>query len=186
MPFRRIFVAIDIPEDVRGVIVNHISYLNKAFPHARVKWERAEKFHITMKFFGDADEPLMEKIEELVATAAASVAPFKLTAQGPGSFRRRESAVLWIGVEEFARAVGTLARIAKCLKDDDQQTRRFHPHITIARIKKPVPARELIDAHDRAALQPREFLVDHLTIYESKLLQTGSVYSVVSRHRLSE
>src|SRR5687768_12105672 len=110
MSIRRIFVAIDISEDVRGAIADHVSLLKESFSEAPVRWERHEKFHITMKFFGDADERQLERIEEVVARAAGSVRPFKLSLNGPGSFLRRESAVLWIGVEETRREAGTLAR----------------------------------------------------------------------------
>ena len=184
MAIKRIFVAIDISEDVRREIADHISRLKKVYPHTMVKWEPIEKFHLTMKFFGDTDELQLARINDQVARAAASVSPFKLVARGPGSFRRRESAVLWIGVEESPGQVGRLSQIAHILEGGGRELRRFHPHITIARIKKPAQARELIDAHNRSDLDAHEFLVDHLTIYESKLLPSGSVYSVISRQAL--
>ena len=183
MTIRRIFVAIDISEDVRRAINEHVSQLRLAFADAPVKWERAEKFHLTMKFFGNTDERQLERINDLVASAAESTAPFKLMVSGPGSFRRRDSAVLWIGVEESSGQVGKLAQIAKILEANSPESRKFHPHITVARIKNPARARELIDSHGSAPIQSREFFVDHLTIYESKLLPTGSLYSVVSKHR---
>lgn len=184
MPVKRIFVAVDLSEDVRRAIAEHVSHLKVAFPSAPVRWEHAEKFHITMKFFGDTDETQLQRIKELVARAASTAPPFKLTVSGPGAFRRRENAVLWIGVEESPGEAGRLTRIAHILEGGSRERRRFHPHITIARIKKPAQARELIDAHNRSDLDAHEFLVDHLTIYESKLLPSGSVYSVISRQAL--
>ncbi len=182
MPIRRLFVAIDISEDVRRAIADHVLRLKEAFPDAPVKWEPTEKFHITMKFFGDTDGPRLKQIEDLVASSALSTEPFKLTVKGPGLFRSREGAVLWIGVGESAGAVGRLTQIANILEGNARGPRRFHPHITIARTKRPAQARELIDVHTGSVLDLSEFLIDHLTIYESNLLPTGSVYSVVSEH----
>ena len=184
MPVRRIFVAVDLSEDVRRAVADHVSHIKESFPDVPVKWERPEKFHITMKFFGDTDERQLEHIDDLVASAAASVSPFTLTINGPGSFRRRDSAVLWIGVEESAGEDRDLSQLARILEGDNQP-RQFHPHITIARIKNPGQARDVLVAHDRSFIAPLEFLVDRLTIYESKLLRTGSVYSVVAEHRFT-
>ena len=186
MPVKRIFVAIDISEDVRRAAADHVSFMKKAFPDTPVKWEPSEKFHITMKFFGDTDDQAFERVANVVSRAAEVTSPFVLTMDHSGSFRRRDSAVLWIGVREAAGESGILARIANILENDSRQTRRFHPHITIARIKRPAQARELIDAHNKAFIEPIEFPVTHLNVYESRLLPTGSIYSVVSKHSLGE
>lgn len=186
MGTRRIFVAIDLSEDVRREIADHVSGLRTSFPDAPVKWEPAEKFHITMKFFGDTDTRQLERIVDRVERAARSVSPFKLIVKGPGSFRRRESAVLWIGVEESAAKLGRLVQISNILEGNNRGDRRSHPHITIARVKRHDQAGEVIGAHTRSPLEAREFIVNHLTIYESRLLSTGSVYSAVSATALSK
>jgi 2'-5' RNA ligase len=59
--------------------------------------------------------------------------------------------------------------------------RRFTPHITIGRVRDPNSARDLLAAHLDAQIEPVEFEAVSLTVYESKLLPTGSVYSVVAR-----
>jgi 2'-5' RNA ligase len=181
MALRRIFVAIDLSEDVRQGIAEHVLGLKAAFPEAPVKWESPEKFHTTMKFFGDADERQLEEITNLVSQAVESVSQFQLTVRKPGSFLRPENAVLWIGVEESPGEAARLKRIAGLLEGENRQPRRFHPHITIARIKRPRDARDLIYVHNSSVLEARKFVVDRLTIYESKLLTAGSVYSVVAR-----
>ncbi len=70
MPVRRIFVAIDISEDVRGRVAAYISRLRIDFPGVPVKWESPEKLHLTMRFFGNVDDAGLEEISSQVETAA--------------------------------------------------------------------------------------------------------------------
>ena len=73
-------------------------------------------------------------------------------------------------VERICRQLG--------FESDD---RKFRPHITIGRVRDPNSARHVVAAHLEAHIEPVKFEADGLVMYESKLLPTGSVYSVVAR-----
>jgi len=53
---KRIFTAIDISGEARKMAADYIENLRGEFSQIRVGWERAEKLHLTLKFFGDIDE----------------------------------------------------------------------------------------------------------------------------------
>lgn len=59
------------------------------------------------------------------------------------------------------------------------EERSFHPHVTIGRIRQPESSRKLAEAHINAQIEPIEFEVRQLVLYESKLLPSGSVYSII-------
>ena len=174
---RRVFAAIDISEEARRAATEYISRLRTMFPDSSARWERPEKLHITVKFAGSLDEGQLEIFTERVAEAAKSVDRFKIKIAGTGAFvKRRGPSVLWLRVEQIATVDEPMGKIARMLAGKDN-TRPFHPHITIARIKDASEVTGLIDMHRALEFESAEFEVSEIVIYESKLLPSGSVYS---------
>ena len=66
-----------------------------------------------------------------------------------------------------------------------KETRAFRPHITIGRVRDPDEATALADIHLGIKIEPVEFEVAEIVIYESKLQPTGSVYSRLASIPLS-
>ena len=188
MAGRRIFIAIDISDAARRVCAAHIEQLRRQFPKVRVGWERPEKLHITLKFLGDAADGLVDDIVQNVGEVAAESGRFQLRVSGAGVFPGASwPRILWIGVDDLSDATTELNRRVEnvCeLLGFVKEQKRFHPHITIGRMREPKPA--LAKAHIASAIEPVEFAVDSIVVYESKLLPTGSVYSVIERAALTE
>ena len=61
-----------------------------------------------------------------------------------------------------------------------KETRAFRPHITVGRVRDPDEAATLAGKHLSTKIEPVEFEVAEIVIYESKLQSTGSVYSRVA------
>ena len=61
----------------------------------------------------------------------------------------------------------------------EAETRDFTPHITIGRVRPTGAPSTLVDQHLSAQIEPVEFEVSSIVIYESILERTGSVYSKV-------
>jgi 2'-5' RNA ligase len=182
MEKKRIFAAIDISDETRERIAVYQRSLGQNFHDIPVKWEKPEKLHITLKFAGCIDNAALNSLTSNVAAAAADTQPFSITLAETGAFVKRSSRsnVLWIGSSQRYVLDELAAKI-------DVQTirRRLKPHITIARIKDVQKAQPLIDHHLDSEFDPVTFKVKEITIYESTLLPSGSVYGVVSRHRLA-
>jgi 2'-5' RNA ligase len=103
---------------------------------------------------------------------------------GTGAFvKRRGPSVLWLGVEQITGS-DVLGQVARML--DGKEDRPFHPHVTIARIKDAKKAKELIEEHRKREFETVAFEVNHLVIYESKLLPDGSAYSKISSFALAD
>jgi RNA 2',3'-cyclic 3'-phosphodiesterase len=186
----RIFVAIELPANVRKQITEHIDHLRQAIPDARASWNRQENLHLTLKFLGDTPVTQVEALSQAVQRAAITVQPFELIVGGCGAFPQRgRPRVLWIGIEDPS---GNLARLQQALEDEcakagfKLEPRAFHPHLTIARIRKPEGSRELAASHNEIGFEPESVKVSEVTVIRSELLSAGSRYTVISRHEIGE
>jgi 2'-5' RNA ligase len=185
---KRIFVAVDISEQARRRVAAYIESLQTEFRPVRVGWDKPEKLHLTLKFLGETEENRLAELRKIVAKCAGEISNFKLRIGGTGIFpNERNARVLWIDATD---ETGSLARIntfleAECEKIGfPKEKRGFVPHLTIGRVREPHGARNLAQKHRQNNFEPVEFEVSEIVIYESKLLPTGSVYSVVSKHAL--
>jgi 2'-5' RNA ligase len=184
----RVFVAVDISFEARRKAAAYIETLRSEFRQIRVGWDKPEKLHLTLKFLGDADEKQLTQLHEIVEKVSGEISLFKLRISETGVFPNARSArVLWIDVKDEA---GNLARINDLLETECEkigfakEKRKFVPHLTIGRVREPYRAGELAKKHLENTFEPVEFEVSEIVIYESKLLPTGSIYSVVSKHEL--
>lgn len=189
MDIHRTFIAIELPHDLRGVVRDHISQLRKKVPDASASWSREDNLHLTLKFFGDVP---VSRIAYVTAAASAAVkarAPFELVIAGCGVFPRSSKPnILWIGVEDASDA---LHKLQKNLEDEAAargfapERRGYHPHLTIARIRHPLGARELADAHLSFNFPRQGFTATELVVFRSDLLPGGSRHTPISHHAFS-
>jgi RNA 2',3'-cyclic 3'-phosphodiesterase len=174
----RLFVALDIPEDVRSSLAALVSHLHPSCRSAR--WARIEGLHVTLKFIGEASP---EKTAE-INTALASIpsrAPIPLSFRGLGFFpNERRPRVLWAGIEAgpdlaaLAAAVETALAGLGIARDE----RAFSPHLTLARFDTP----RGLDALHAAILKAvhLEFGVStarEFHLYQSVLKPGGAEYT---------
>ncbi len=184
----RVFCAIDLPRDVREKVLAHSMALRKALPAAHASWSKPENIHLTLKFLGDISQSRVGSLSTAAAIACKGLESFLIGVQGNGVFPARgRPRVLWIGIEDVAGKLGELYRRLEeeCAKAGfSKEERAFHPHLTLARLRKPEGARELAEAHKQMQFEPIEFSVSELLVIRSELSSAGSNYTTISRHRL--
>lgn len=188
MQSKRIFIAIDISDSARAACAAHILLLRQNFLQVRVGWERPEKLHLTLKFLGNISAHILKDLETSISEIASHHARFKLQLSEPGVFPLRpRPRILWIGVDDPSGGIGPIYSEIEdvCHRSGfEREKKTFRPHLTVGRIKEPQKAVELAAAHLQTKIEPVEFEVAEVVIYESKLQPTGSVYSVVSTAKL--
>ena len=182
----RVFCAVELPEDLRARVAERVRQLRSEFPDVRASWERPEKLHVTLKFLGDLQPARVEALTAAVASAAASVEPFELAVDEPGSFPPHgQPRVLWLGIGD---ASGRLAFMHRSLESEcasagfPREPRAFKPHLTLARIRAPRGARELAAAHRETPFEPQRFKASEIVVMQSELGPGGSRYTPLSRH----
>ena len=184
----RVFCAIELSEAVRQQVIQHIARLKEAVPDARASWSRADNIHLTLKFLGEISLPQVEKLSEAASRSVGGFAPFKIVLGQTGIFPKHGSPrVLWIGVNDFE---GKLDELHARLEAESEKAgfprepRPFHPHITLARLRKPQHASTLAAAHKAIEFEHAEIAVSKLLAIRSELSGEGSKYTVISRHSL--
>lgn len=188
----RLFVGIDIPDEIRGRIAAHMKKLEQAAPGT--KWVRAESLHVTLKFIGEST-----KVEEIKrALAGVHGPPFSISFRGTGFFTPRSPRVFWVGVAAGPELSGLALRIDAALLPlgVEKEAREYSPHLTLARegsgrpsgapsdrnklkmytLKQQVEADSKLRDVDFGTMQATEFF-----LYQSETRPEGAKYTKLAR-----
>ncbi len=174
----RVFVALDIPEDVRQAIGGQTNRWEKMCRGAR--WVRVEGLHVTLKFIGEAQPEMVERIEAQLATIRLA-APVEMSFRDVGFFpNERHPRVFWVGITATPNFGELAAEIERRLEtlDIPREQRPFRPHLTLARFKSEDGLDRLREAVRNAG--PLEFgstRTGEVHLYRSQLKPGGAEYT---------
>src|SRR5581483_2509258 len=100
----RCFTALCFSPATLDAIAGHIDDLKHVIPYesATIKWEKKENIHLTLNFFGEIEETILQKIiEETKKRIILSNEPIHLTLSGIGAFPdERHPKIIWLGCSE--------------------------------------------------------------------------------------
>jgi len=185
----RVFIAIELPAKVRRKLKAHIDRLRESVPEASASWSREDNLHLTLKFLGDTPVSQIETLSQAAKSAASQLSSFELVIKGCGAFPSRgQPRVIWIGIEDRS---GQLGKLHHGLEQECAQAgfareqRPFHPHLTIARIRKPHGSRQLAIMHEEIGFEAETVSVSALAVVRSELSSKGSRHTAISRHEFA-
>jgi len=185
----RVFCAIAVPENVLVRVSEHVSKLRAEFPTVAASWNKDRNLHLTLKFIGHIPIERVTDVSRAASMAVEKAAKFQVQVTGAGSFPKHgPPRVLWLGIEDRS---GCLGQLQERLEDAcaevgfEREARRFHPHLTLARLNRPQRAKQLGQAHKRLGFTASTTAVTDLLVLRSELNPGGSKYSEISRHPLS-
>ena len=183
----RVFIAIELPSVVRKNLSDHINRLRKALPDVHASWSREENLHLTLKFLGDSPVAKIEALSQTAQRAAGRFQPFDMIVGCCGAFPPRgQPRVLWIGIDDPSGKLTELHRSleGECAKAGFAREKRpFHPHLTIARLRKPQGSSQLAKLHEQTGFTNHQVSVSEMVLFRSELLSEGSRHTAISRHR---
>jgi RNA 2',3'-cyclic 3'-phosphodiesterase len=181
----RLFTGIALPEEVTGHLTRLIERLR---PHAHFKWTPVYNLHLTTKFIGQWPE---ERLQELISALQplGNRAPIAIQVEGLGWFPNPHSPrVLWTGVKagpELAQLAADTDEATSTL-GIPKETKKYSPHLTIARIKDVVPLSPIRQAIAALpAVDFGSFTADRFYLYLSKPGPSGSIYTRLAAIPLS-
>jgi len=178
----RTFIGIFPPPHVQSAITDILSPLK---PDASVvRWERQEKFHITLKFLGDISSEQFRLLQASLLEAGKSIPHYEILLAQIGCFPSSHSPkIVWVGSAEDTKLSMTdcFTTVEKsCVSSGfKKEERQFHPHITVGRVKGKV-SENLINKIENTTFEPLQFLCTELLIMKSDLSPSGSAYSQLS------
>jgi len=173
MTGKRLFVAIELPESTKRLLVDLDPQIHGA------RWLDAEQMHLTLGFFGvvpeDVDLKLREKLSAIVFGA------FFLPIIGVGTFPPKgPPKIIWIGVR---RGHPHLFQLYKRVQEAalgaglEPELRPFHPHVTLARCQRISPQSVRKFLKTNIDLDAGMIRVDSFHLYSSKLTPAGPVHT---------
>jgi 2'-5' RNA ligase len=176
----RAFIAIDVPAapPLKPVLAR-LSRMGRA-----VRLVPDGPLHITLKFLGDIDPAFVPQVTQAISRAAHDCREFNLQLRGLGAFPDAQRPnVIWVGSDDAPEMKGLVQRMEDELSTIGipRESRAFHPHATLARVKARPPA-DLADLlHAHAATHFGNAGVKEVKLYQSELMPQGPRYTVLAR-----
>ncbi|HEX3498147.1 MAG TPA: RNA 2',3'-cyclic phosphodiesterase [Stellaceae bacterium] len=166
----RLFVGIELPPALRL----RLSLLCTGLPGAR--WVDPGNLHLTLRFIGEVDEGMASDIDAALARIRAP--SFTMSLAGAGAFGGERPRLVWIGVEDSPPLFQLQERIEAALRRAGvpPDTRRYSPHVTLARLKQANLPRvqEFISAN--ALFRAPPLAVERFTLIASYPTKSGAIY----------
>lgn len=168
----RLFTGLEIPQPV----ALQLQMLQGGIHGAR--WIDPADYHITLRFIGDIDD--MTAGEIVRRLAAIDAAPFSVRLQGTGFFGGKRPHSVHALVEPNAALTRLREAHERACRAAGLQpeTRRFVPHVTIARCRGADPAevRAFTSRHGLFAADP--FTVERFALFSARPSRGGGPYVV--------
>jgi 2'-5' RNA ligase len=169
----RLFVAIDLPERIRDDVGSLYEAIHGAY------WTPDDNIHLTLRFIGEADGETARRIDS--ALRSVKFEPFSMRLKSTGSFPPRGTPkILWCGIAHNDHLLRLQKQTERALTSKaglPPETRKFAPHITIARLNDSPESKLAQFLTDNALFETEEFAVSKIALYSSLLKRGGAVYS---------
>src|SRR5437868_15137726 len=96
----RLFVAIDLDEQIRQKILHFVEGVSGFAPD--VRWMKPEALHLTLKFIGEFPDAKLDELKAALQMVKSS--PFPISFRETGFFPTPKAArVFWVGVHADER-----------------------------------------------------------------------------------
>lgn len=193
----RTFIAIDLPDAIKQRVADQQRRLERQLGEAQlagcVLWTAPTNLHLTLRFLGESNAQQVAQLQATLTSVASSCTPMALAPGGLDCFPNfRRPNIVWLA---FGGDLASLMALQLACAQGARaagfalEERPFTPHLTIGRMRRAVAGAELqrcgellrrladTAAHGKTALHP--FTADRVTLMESDLRPSGSVYSVL-------
>jgi 2'-5' RNA ligase len=176
----RLFVAMDVPDEIKGVISTALAGLKSRVEG--VRWVKTENIHLTVKFIGDYEERKLDRLVDEVRKAALRSPRFTALLGGCGAFPSPKKArVIWVDMHKGGEEAAVVARKVDSRLGKigvKRENRPFRSHLTLGRLKRPKDCSDMLDdmEEDLEELAKMPFDVHEIVLYRSILSSKGPTY----------
>jgi 2'-5' RNA ligase len=175
----RLFLALELPPAAAEEIAAATTPLRDAEPG--LAWLPVHQLHLTLKFLGDGDDLRVAALGAAMDRVARRHRPVEIKLAGAGAFPNfRRPRVVWMGVEGEPR-LELLHHDVEIAAEEvgyELEGRPFRPHVTLARVRAPLPAERLraLARLTRKLDHSSSAYVDRLTLFDSVTGDSGAHY----------
>jgi RNA 2',3'-cyclic 3'-phosphodiesterase len=187
-PRARLFVALDLPQDVRTGVVE---WQQTALADPALRIVRPEALHITLVFLGYQAEKDIKAIAKAAFATDAEAPAVELQADPLGIPPGKRPRLIALGANSD-ETVALQARVEERLVAGgfyEPEKRAFWPHLTVARVKPEAPksrkpALIRTEPHSLPEHMFRFFRPTRLVLFKSHLRRSGAEYEPMAELEL--
>lgn len=150
----RLFVAVELPGDVKRALEDAIAALKSAGADEGLRWVRPDGIHLTLKFLGATPPGRVSAIVDALREHLRGAQPFNLQPEGFGAFHGAKKAavfrtwresyahnirVIFVGLRGDIAALSALAERVEAAIGPlgfPREDRPFFGHLTLARVRE--------------------------------------------------
>ena len=169
----RAFIAIEMPKEIKEILLDAQKQINTE----EAKIRPAKAFHLTLKFLGEVEEKKTEEIKS--ALKEIKFKKFNTVLTEIGVFPNENYIrVVWVGLDDSE------SKITNLQKEIDSKMEilgfkkdiRFHPHVTLARVKFVGDKERFIKNLKEIKIKKESFQITEFKLVKSVLTPEGPVY----------
>jgi len=169
----RTFIAIEMPKEIKEILLDAQKQINTE----KAKIRPAKAFHLTLKFLGEVEEKKIEEIKSALKEIKFEKFNTALTEIGvfPNESYIR---VVWAGLDDSKSKIKKLQQEIdeKFQKLGFKKDTRFHPHVTLARVKFVKDKQDFIKDLKEMKIKKESFQITEFKLIKSILTPEGLVY----------
>jgi len=169
----RIFIAIEIPKGIKEYIYGIQENIRDN--NVKAKFVGMPQMHLTLKFLGEVSDTDIEKIKELLKNIKFDAYKAKLDKIGvfPNESYIK---VIWVGIEDNNKTMCLQQKIDSLLINLFKKEKKFHPHITLARVRFVKDKNNFIEKLNNIEIEKKGFGIKEFKVIKSTLTAQGPVY----------
>jgi 2'-5' RNA ligase len=196
MEKKRVFLAINLPEQIKKQIAQEQKEIDNSFPEeyrrGLIRWTKKKNIHITLLFLGSLEEREISALSKTVKEITDKQSQFSLELSninyGPPA--KMPPRMIWLQLKNNPALNIIAEEIKKNLFEKKilkkPEGRPFSPHITLGRIK--IWQWKRIEPEERPVIEKtldQNFPIKSIELMESKLKRTGAEYQILESFPLS-
>ncbi len=178
----RTFVGVELSSSIRERISALQNELRKTLPP--MNWVRPESIHLTLKFLGYVESSRIPQIQSVLEPIGRSRKSFSITVQGLGVFPHiKRPRIFWIGVTGKTQPLEELVLEIETALEPlgfPPEEKAYHPHLTLARIKRENSIVGSALLKDKILDHPYPsgtLNIDRFILFQSDLAASGPIYT---------
>lgn len=172
----RLFIAIEVPEEVKGDIIRIQEKVDLNI--AKIKLVGKDQIHLTLKFLGEVADDKLGVIKGKLRQIKFS--PFKAKLTALGVFPNENYIkVIWVGFKDHEHINNLQKQIDSALSDLFSIDKRFHPHLTLGRVRFVKEKEKLVENIKGINVEEKEFEIKSFKLIKSTLTKQGPVYETL-------
>jgi len=169
----RVFISIDFPD----MVIKELKKIQDVLPKFEGKKTEIKNLHLTLKFLGEIDEPLLEKVKTCLSKI--SCPKLNLKFGKIGVFSEKFVRIVWVeifGCEDLQKEIDS------SLENLFKKEERFMGHLTIARVKNVEDKNKFLEDLNKIPLPNLVFEVKEFRLMKSDLTKEGPTYSIIEKY----